>query len=402
MQKEFKVTPSAGIAWTSIINSGFAGFVSDILAPSLPALKNYFQTNVFSVQLSITLFCLICGLFQLPWGSISDCLGRRKIHLCCHALTNLFIILIIFSKSIGTFLVMRSLQAFFLTGVMVMSKASLVDNFSGKELKKYLSYLLLSWGLGALIAPFIGGYLQYSFGWKGSFYFLATFSIICFFLVLVFSKQRGFTKRPYKYTIAISALKTVISSLNFIIYLVLYGVSFSGIAIFQIYGPFYIQKTLQSNSKVYGVIALILGTSYLIGTYLYRLTVFKNLNDKIILKIGVISFCIGLILIGLILLKWDLIGVVIVFLSLFFICMGFICCYCFCCALVLFPNSGGLSSSLVGVFVYSIAGFFLVMTYFLGKPSLINLSYIYLLFCSLIISIYLIFLRKKEIEAKEK
>jgi MFS family permease len=57
-------------------------------------------------------------------------------------------------------------------------RAFFVDVYDGEERKHYLSIMTIVWSLGPIIAPFIGGYLQKSFGWQSNFTVLAGYSLI--------------------------------------------------------------------------------------------------------------------------------------------------------------------------------------------------------------------------------
>lgn len=64
-----------------------------------------------------------------------------------------------------------------------------MDVYDGEERKHYLSIMTIVWSLGPIIAPFIGGYLQKSFGWQSNFTVLAAYSLIILILELVFSGE---------------------------------------------------------------------------------------------------------------------------------------------------------------------------------------------------------------------
>lgn len=72
-----------------------------------------------------------------------------------------------------------------------------MDVYDGEERKHYLSIMTIVWSLGPIIAPFIGGYLQKSFGWQSNFTVLAAYSLIILILELVFSGETIKNKNPF-------------------------------------------------------------------------------------------------------------------------------------------------------------------------------------------------------------
>lgn len=52
------------------------------------------------------------------------------------------------------------------------------------------------WGLGPVLGPIIGGYLQYYFGWTAGFYFFAIVELIEFIAVFLIVPETHFNRHP--------------------------------------------------------------------------------------------------------------------------------------------------------------------------------------------------------------
>ena len=82
---------------------------------------------------------------------------------------------------------------------VVPMRSVISDLFEGAELQKMMTYMTMAWSLGPLIAPAIGGYLQYYLGWKANFYFLGIYSSITLFLAYIFLFETSLRQHPFKF-----------------------------------------------------------------------------------------------------------------------------------------------------------------------------------------------------------
>ncbi|TVY09003.1 multidrug effflux MFS transporter [Paenibacillus cremeus] len=157
----------------------------DMYLPALPAVVAEFHTTESYVQLSLTLYLLGLVLGQLLAGPISDIRGRRLPMLLGLAVYALCSLLLAFSPNIWWLIGLRALQGFFGAAGMVVSRAVARDLFSGTELTKFLTLLMIVNGAGPIIAPIIGGQLLRFTSWRGVFVVLCLVGIVMFFTVLL-------------------------------------------------------------------------------------------------------------------------------------------------------------------------------------------------------------------------
>ncbi|WP_287814675.1 type I 3-dehydroquinate dehydratase, partial [Pseudomonas sp.] len=74
-----------------------------------------------------------------------------------------------FAQDITVFLIGRALQGFAVGACQVCARALLVDNVKGERFFVAVVYLSLAWGLGPVIAPFVGGLVEQYAGWRWNF-----------------------------------------------------------------------------------------------------------------------------------------------------------------------------------------------------------------------------------------
>ncbi|MNU73495.1 Bicyclomycin resistance protein [compost metagenome] len=167
--------------WTAVILgslSAFGPLSIDMYLPSLPRLTADLHTTASLTQLTLTAFLLGLALGQLVVGPLSDVKGRRSplmISLAVYAVSSL---LCVFSPSIGVLIVLRFLQGISGAAGIVLSRAIVRDLYSGTELTKFFSLLMLINGAAPILAPLIGGQLLRIFPWRGVFVVLALIGII--------------------------------------------------------------------------------------------------------------------------------------------------------------------------------------------------------------------------------
>lgn len=148
-------------------------FTIDMYLPAFPEIVKQFDTTASLVQFSLTACLLGLGLGQLVMGSLSDVHGRRNPLLISMAIYAISSLACAFAPNIGLLIVSRFVQGFAASAGIVISRAIARDLYSGKELTKFFSLLLLVGNLGPLVAPVAGsGVLSFT-TWVGVFIALA-------------------------------------------------------------------------------------------------------------------------------------------------------------------------------------------------------------------------------------
>lgn len=94
---------------------------------------------------------------QLVAGPLSDVYGRRRPLLIGMFIYAVSSVLCAFSPSIGLLIGLRFIQGLAGSVGVVVSRAAVRDLYSGSELTKFFSLLMIVNGLGPILAPVIGG-----------------------------------------------------------------------------------------------------------------------------------------------------------------------------------------------------------------------------------------------------
>ncbi|GAB2697569.1 multidrug effflux MFS transporter [Paenibacillus thermoaerophilus] len=153
--------------------SAFGPLSLDMYLPALPAMAGDLHTRASMVQLSLTACLLGLSLGQLFAGPISDVRGRRGPLLAGLAVYALTSLLCMIAPNIETLVALRFVQGAAGAAGIVLSRAIVRDLYSGSEMTRFFSTLMLINGAAPILAPIFGGQLLKFAPWPGVFLALA-------------------------------------------------------------------------------------------------------------------------------------------------------------------------------------------------------------------------------------
>lgn len=158
--------------------TAFGPLSIDMYLPALPAMAQDLHAGDATLQLTLAAFVLGVGAGQLVLGPLSDAFGRRKPLLAGVALFVVASLLCVLSPTVELLIAARVLQAFGASAGMVIARAAVRDLFSGIEMARFFSMLMLVTGLAPILAPVLGGQLLSLTSWRGIFGALAAFGAL--------------------------------------------------------------------------------------------------------------------------------------------------------------------------------------------------------------------------------
>jgi DHA1 family bicyclomycin/chloramphenicol resistance-like MFS transporter len=147
-------------------------FSVDTYFPSFPELASHFHVTELEVQYTLTFYLVALAVMSLFHGALSDSFGRRRVILVCLAIYSVSALGCIVAPNFETLLALRTLQGLTGGAGFIVSRALIRDRFDGVTAHRFMAQSAVFSGLGPVLAPIIGGWLQVAFGWRGSFAFL--------------------------------------------------------------------------------------------------------------------------------------------------------------------------------------------------------------------------------------
>ncbi|MDX8567131.1 MFS transporter [Elizabethkingia sp. HX XZB] len=329
-----------------------SGLATDIYLPSMPSMAEDLHLPEARIQLTLTFYLISYGISQFFSGALVDAFGRYKISIMALILFVVSFWITGHTQNIYVIYLMRIVQGI-LSGLVVVSKrAFFVDVYDGEKRKHYLSIMTIVWSLGPIIAPFIGGYLQKSFGWQSNFTVLAGYSLIILILELVFSGETIKNKNPFHIGFLWNEFKTMLGTLDFFFGMLMCGVSYALIMFYNLCGPFIIEHKLGYSSVTTGYLSLLMGLAWMSGGFLGKALISRPFMPKLIY-----SNFIQLLFIALMFASSFYIEnlfTLVVFAFIIHATAGFMFNNYFAYCLGRFPKSAGISGGITGGVVYII------------------------------------------------
>lgn len=241
-----------------------------LVFPSLPWIAKDFDISLDQAQLLVSVYLLGFGPSQFLYGPVSDALGRKKVLMTglLIALCGLLMIISL-SHSFTGMVLGRFLQGLGTGCCAVLARASTRDRFSGAELPLAMSYIAMAASLTPLMAPVIGGFINFHFGWTMVFTSLLGY-VSLVWLVIAFRfketmKQTSKVPSPKKMA---QQYWQLLTSRYFMSFASIGWLNFSLMITTVSVMPFIMQNQIGMTSDEYAMWALIPALGMLVGTTL--------------------------------------------------------------------------------------------------------------------------------------
>jgi MFS transporter, DHA1 family, multidrug resistance protein len=379
-----KVSTSYGLLLFLILfMTPLAGIGIDLYTPSLPAIMAYFHTNESLVKLTIAFYLLGYGIGQPFFGTLSDCYGRKKLLYIGMIFFAMASFIAVYSPSIEMLLFMRFLQGIGAASSGVIAKSIVTDSFTGKEINKASTYMSLIWGLGPIIAPAIGGYLQYYLGWTSSFHLLALYGLAVFLLSLSLLPETNKNLIALNVASIINSYKQTLTHSIFLGSILGMAIVYSVITIFAVVAPFLIQEVLHYSSIAYGNIALVMGIAYFLGSFFNRFLIGTMTTYKLLFVTNLIALLVSIVMVVFSLQNEVNLASIAIPTFIIFFCGGIIFPNCMAICLSLFAEIAGTASAVMGFLFVVATSLVSALASLLETTSAFPLSMSYLILIAL-------------------
>lgn len=146
---------------------------TNILLPSLPAIARAFEVPTASTGSLMSWFFATFALGQLFVGPLSDRYGRRPLVVARLVLFVLGSLVCAVATSLSGLVAGRIIQAIGVCAASVLSRAIARDLFSGNELARMLSFIMVAMAAAPGFSPLLRSGLDHVLGWRSPFAFVA-------------------------------------------------------------------------------------------------------------------------------------------------------------------------------------------------------------------------------------
>ena len=194
MTRSLQKADSLPIKATLLIASTLTVMSGATIAPSLPAMQEYFSSvnNVeLLVRLVLTIPALLIAFGGLFAGQLVDRIGRKPLLIACALLYGLagssgFIL-----NSLETILVGRALLGLAVAGIMTAVTTLIADYYTGQKRANFMGLQAAFMGLGGVIFLSVGGFIA-DLNWRFPFLiYLSAWIILIAIALFLYEADRN-------------------------------------------------------------------------------------------------------------------------------------------------------------------------------------------------------------------
>jgi len=162
---------------------------TDIYLPAFPDMMTWFSASEGAIQSLLTWnFVGICISGPL-YGPLSDAFGRKKPLMLALGMFLAGSIITLFAQNLDQMLWGRILQGLGSGGCFTLGTAIIFDAFQKERAIAATNNLNTIIPLIMAAAPMLGGYLNYTFGFRSNFLAIAIFVLISFVICMFFFEE---------------------------------------------------------------------------------------------------------------------------------------------------------------------------------------------------------------------
>lgn len=191
---------------------------TNILLASLPGIASSFAVPTTATGSMMSAFFGTFAIGQLVVGPLSDRYGRRPVIVSGLAIFVVGSILCAFAPTLPMLVAGRVVQAIGVCASSVLSRAIARDLFSGAELARVLSFVMVAMAAAPGFSPLVGSGLDHAFGWRSTFIAVAIFGLL---LGVAYSALVGEThygeRSAFKPTEILRGYRALLSDRRFIV-----------------------------------------------------------------------------------------------------------------------------------------------------------------------------------------
>lgn len=275
----------------------------DGMLPALPEIGAALTPDALNrAQLIITSFVLGMGIGTLFMGPLADRFGRKPVIVCGAGLFVLATLVAMFTTTLDAMIAARVLMGIGASAPRVVAMALVRDLYSGREMARIMSFVMLIFSLVPALAPTLGAVIIALAGWRSVFLVFAIFaSLVTIWLMLRQPETLApENRRPLSFVALWSAIREVFAHptarLSTFVQTLSFGMLFSVLSTTQ---QVFDQTYGQGHSFHYwfGAIAILAASASIVNARLVR-----RLGMRPIIKgmfIAQILFSLGMVAVSL-------------------------------------------------------------------------------------------------------
>ncbi|ACT02303.1 multidrug effflux MFS transporter [Paenibacillus sp. JDR-2] len=355
-------------------------FTIDMYLPAFPEIVEQLGSSASLVQFSLTACLLGLGIGQLVMGSLSDVYGRRIPLLISMAFYVASSLACAFSPNIVLLILFRFIQGVAASAGIVISRAIVRDLYSGHELTKFFSLLLLVGNLGPLVAPVAGSGVLSVTSWIGVFIFLAVLGIYLLSVTKWSLKETLPVDRrsPSNFGQQLRNYGSLLRDRQFVGYMLAQGIMIAGVFAYVSGTPFIYQNIYGVSPTVFALLFGSNGVSLIIGSQIVgRLA--HRVSERSLLLFGLCLALLASMIVVVVTLVHGPLFTLVIPLFIFVASIGITSTAAFPLAMESQANQAGSAAALLGVVPFLLGAVVAPLVGIAGEDTAVPLGIIILI-----------------------
>jgi MFS transporter, DHA1 family, multidrug resistance protein len=322
----------------------------DFYLPSLPEIGRVFAATAPQVQLTLSGYLLCFAFGQIVYGPISDQIGRKPVLLGALTLYTAVGLGCAFAASIEALIALRCLQAFGVAACPVLARAMVRDLYHGVRAGRELARMGAITALAPVLAPTLGGLLQWGFGWRASFLGMAALGVCTVLLVwrLLPETIRHDLRQPFSPGGIVRSYGSFLRHPTYRIYLAIVAAAYGGLFAWISGSSFVLQDLYGLTPLMFGIVFASATLGYGAGTLIAAKLVGRIGIDRTIMCGGFALAGGGLLMVVAVTLDLGSPLALVLPVALYLCGLGLAMPQSIAGALMPFPERAGAASSLMG------------------------------------------------------
>jgi DHA1 family bicyclomycin/chloramphenicol resistance-like MFS transporter len=288
-------SPPVAVPWRLVLLLGaltaFAPMSIDMYLSSLPAIGRSLHAGPEQTQTTLAAFFAGMAIGQIIYGPASDRFGRRLPMLIGIGVFIAASAVCALAPSIEILIAARFVQALGGCAGAVIARAVVRDRFSHADTARVLSLMTLIMGLAPVLAPQLGGVVQFFAGWRGVFWTLVGFGVLIAVWVIISLKEsrsaeteaQARSENPLRAYVALFGMRRLMG----------YAIAgaLNGAVLFTYISgaPDLVMGTYGHSPLVFNVIFAFNAVGIIGASQVNRLLLRRNLPDQVLSKASIAS-----------------------------------------------------------------------------------------------------------------